>query len=206
MEHHAYFYEGPMSSFGSLQKSLRPFWAREFEQFGIGDARELVGLASLKHSGEAVFLIAVASITSEAQQALLKLFEEPQRGIVFLLLVPHGVLLQTLKSRMLEYEPKGVALESLELRRRLDMAKDFLSWPYKKRSEWITGFLKEEEGARDRAREFINGLEAALYKQKTSREVREGLEDIAHFRQYLSDRAPSLKMILEHFAATLPKL
>ena len=149
-------------------------------------------------------------MTSEAQQALLKLFEEPQEGTVFVLLVPHGALLSTLKSRMLEYEFKGVAFESPELRRHLDAAQEFLSWSYKQRSDWITEFLSPsaggEEWIRERARDFVNGLEAELYKQLTSKEIREGLEDIAHFRTYLSDRSPSLKMILEHFAVTLPNV
>ncbi len=195
-----------MSAFGVYKEAVKPFWAKEFEQFGIDDARDLVRLASLRNYTEAVFLIAAASITSEAQQALLKLFEEPQQGTTFILIVPYGILLPTLKSRMLVYEPKGVALESLELRRRLDAAKEFLSWPYKQRSEWITGFLKEEEGVRERVREFVDALEVELHKHIANKEAREGLQDIAHFRRYLSDRAPSLKMILEHFAATLPLL
>ena len=91
MEHHAYFYEGPMSVFRVYQEALEPFWAHAFEQFGVDDARELRALASLKHDEGSLFLVGAASITSEAQQALLKLFEEPQQGITFVLIVSHGV-------------------------------------------------------------------------------------------------------------------
>jgi hypothetical protein len=84
---------------------------------------------------------------------------------------------------------------------------DFLSWPYKKRSEWIAVFLKDDESARERTRTLFTELEAELYKRiDMGRDIREGLEDIEHFRQYLGDRSPSLKMILEHLAATLPTL
>ncbi len=55
-------------------------------------------------------------------------------------------------------------------------------------------------------RDFLNALEAVLAPTLvTSAEVRTSLEDIAKFRSYVGDRAPSLKMILEHFAATLPQ-
>ncbi len=103
MNHHAYYIEGPLSQFYDYKKIVKPFWACSFEQFGIDEARELIALAGLKNFNEAVFLVGAASITGEAQQALLKLFEEPQQGTVFVLVVPHGVLLSTLRSRMLEY-------------------------------------------------------------------------------------------------------
>lgn len=216
--HHAYFYEGSLSAFGGYKNNLKPFWARKFEHFGVDDARELRALASLKHDRGSLFLIGAASITSEAQQALLKLFEEPQEGTVFVLLVPHGVLLPTLRSRMLEYEFKGIAFDQCRTSDVPHIAKEFLAWPHKQRSDWVATFLKparpndsgrsggDEDGIRERVRDFVNGLEVELYKQKTTKEIREGLQDIAHFRQYLSDRSPSLKMILEHFAATLPKI
>ena len=51
-------------------------------------------------------------MTSEAQQALLKLFEEPQAGVIFVFLLPHGSLLPTLRSRMLEYPEKLAPEES----------------------------------------------------------------------------------------------
>jgi hypothetical protein len=53
----------------------------------------------------------------------------------------------------------------------------------------------------------LNALESRLApKLAESADVRKSLEDIAQFRNYVQDRAPSLKMILEHFAATLPKI
>ena len=102
MQHHAYYAEGSLSEFDAHKAALKPFWASSFERFGIDESRELIALSSLKNFNEAVFLIGAASITSEAQQALLKLFEEPQKGTTFVLLVPHGALLP---SASLEGEP-----------------------------------------------------------------------------------------------------
>jgi len=212
--HHAYLYEGPASLLPQLADSACQHFAfkkegnpdvliEQWEKFGIDEARELSQQASLKSSGErSLFVLGFSSITSEAQQALLKLFEEPREGAMFVVLVPHGTLIPTLRSRFLDYPEK---ISRLNLDRGTD-AKEFLAAAYAKRSAMITEFMKDEEGVRERARNFLNELERILYTKIENSEVREGLADIAHFREYLSDRSPSLKMILEHFAATLPPL
>src|SRR5258707_1227686 len=103
MTHHAYYIEGALADYEDLLHPTPPIQGEKYERFGIDDARKLIDLASLKNFQETIFLVEVSAITSEAQQALLKLFEEPQRGTTFILVVPHGVLLPTLKSRMLQY-------------------------------------------------------------------------------------------------------
>lgn len=200
MGHHAYYIEGPRSLFWAYKKKLQPFWASEFDRFGIEDARALIQLASLKNFDKTIFFIAITSITTEAQQALLKLFEEPQRGTVFVLLVPHGALLATLRSRCLPYP------ENLKDRAGAGNAAEFLSEPYAMRSAMIAELLDEEEGVGERVRDFLNALETTLYERPRDSFIREGLHDIAKIRSYLNDRAPSYKMLLEHLAATLPKL
>lgn len=212
--HHAYVYEGSMTLLPGLAQDAGTRFGFEaahnpdvhveqWEKFGIDESRALVAQTSMRSvSGRALFVLGIASITSEAQQALLKLFEEPQVGALFVVLVPHGTLLPTLRSRFLEY-PEKISRVNLAMSTE---AVEFLTWPYAKRSAWITAFLKgEDEGVREKVRVFVNELEQVLYtKSGTGPAVREALEDIAHFRGYLADRAPSIKMILEHFAATLP--
>ena len=236
LSHHAYYIEDSLARAGEYEEAIRmregfaahdaQFVARACDVFGIDEARALQGTAGLKaEKGTTLFFIATSAIPPEAQQALLKLFEEPQVGLVFVLLVPHGTLLPTLRSRFLEY-PHTL---DLALHKESPLQKEahvFLAASYKTRSEWLAQFLKparrdegtgkeEDETVRQKARDFMNALEAALYphlenipieKFEQKRAVREGLADIAHFRQYLSDRSPSLKMIFEHLAATLPKI
>jgi hypothetical protein len=214
MTHHAYLYEGPASllerlasdactRFNFVREHNPDVLVEQWEKFGIDEARQLSQQAMLKAAtGRSLFVLGISGITSEAQQAMLKLFEEPRAGAIFVVLMPHGVLLPTLRSRFLEYP------EVLEGAEAGSDAKEFLAAPYAKRSAWVTSFLKDEEDARERTRVFLNELEAELYTKLSSgtREIHEGLEDIAHFRGYVADRSPSLKMILEHFAATLPTL
>lgn len=206
LTHHAYYIEGAQAQFDAYKAALKPFWARQYERFGIEDAREFIALVGLKNFTEAVYLVGAASTTSEAQQALLKLLEEPQAGTTIVLLVPHGTLLPTVKSRMLVYPTKGDALASPESVRRLKDAQDFLNSSGKERSDFIAKLLKDDEGVKERVREFVNGLEAELYGHMADVKVRQGLEDIAMVRGYLADRSPSLKMLLEHLAVALPHL
>jgi hypothetical protein len=178
----------------------------EFEKFGIDDARELVRTASLESiAGRALYIIGIASMTTEAQQALLKLFEEPQAGTVFVLLVPHGSTIATLRSRLLPYP----ALEIGQGTKGSGAIK-FLASPYAARSADITKLLKDDEGVKERVRELLANLEgtlhAALLKSKGRKDIREGLEDLAKVRSYANDRSASLKMLLEHLAISLPQI
>ena len=201
MTHHAYYIEGSASAFDAYKDLIKPFWSGKFERFGIDDARALIALASLKNFNEAVFFVCAASITSDAQQALLKLFEEPQAGTTFVLLAPHGSLLPTLRSRMLPYPELSTATENSSLY--WEVGK-FLKMAGKERSEMIVKILKDDEGVKERVRDFINALEIEL--SKDVKKNKQGLEDIAMVRDYLGDKAPSLKILLEHLALSLPAI
>jgi hypothetical protein len=229
MQHHAYIYEGPQSLLDSLAADARGRFGmasehspdvhvRSFEKFGIDESRWLVDAGALKSAGgRALFVLGIASITSEAQQALLKLFEEPQEGSVYVVLLPHGVMLPTLRSRMLAYPGKlsfadkkalgsPARLAALGPDYFSQQAKSFLKLSGKERSELITKLLKDDEGEKEHVRDFVNALESELYKKVGEPKTRQGLEDIAIVRKYLQDRSPSLKMLLEHLGVALPTL
>ncbi len=211
--HHAYLCEGPQSLLDSLVADARARFSfplehspdvhvRQFEKFGIDESRWIAGLGSFKSaSGRALFILGIASIASEAQQALLKLFEEPQEGNIYVVLVPHGTLLPTLRSRLAEYPHKFEDEGSVK------DAKKFLSLSGKDRSDFITKLLKDDEGTKERVRDFINALELELHDKlakSNTLKAREALADISMVRDYLRDRSPSLKMLLEHLAISLP--
>jgi len=181
--HHAYVVEGSHADFESLKNSVQPFVATWYERFGIDDARALVAQASLRREGESTYLIGTSTLATEAQQALLKLFEEPREGLQFILVVPHGTLLPTLRSRMMDYPTK--LLHQVE---RVS-AKD------------IPALIKEEN--KERVREFLDAIESQLRPRMGEPKVRAALADIAMVRDYLRDRSPSLKMLLEHLALSL---
>jgi hypothetical protein len=175
-------------------------WGQKYERFGIDEARGLIGLASLKNYKESVFLIVATSVTTEAQQALLKLFEEPQPGTTFVLVVPPGILLPTLRSRMQPYPGEKYQVASNKYQTSIK----FLKSKQKERSGQIAELLKDEDDTKERVRGFVDGLEVELHKKLKDKAAREGLADLALVRDYLRDRSPSLKMLLEHLALSLP--
>lgn len=74
-----------------------------YEVFGIGEVRELTKRASQKALGVGVrgLVVFCQSVTIEAQNALLKLFEEPPENCFICLIVPHeSILISTLQSRI----------------------------------------------------------------------------------------------------------
>jgi len=222
LDHHAYFYEGDASRAEAVAESARSaigFKAGDlnvvvhrYEKFGIDESRALRELAQLKSTGNrALFVIATSSITGDAQQALLKLFEEPQRGTVFVLVVPHGVLLPTLRSRCLAF-PLMAGVEPAAEKKANIEAQEFLKCSYKERTERIAKLIKDnDDDVRGRAREFLSALEREVYAEfnKTAGDKKlaraHELSEIALLRGYLADRSASLKMIFEHLAAALPK-
>lgn len=207
MEHHAYFAEGSLSDLNRVAveashrldvkiKGNADVVVLSFASFGIDDARDLKTLAGLVPVyGKKLFVIGAAAMTSDAQNALLKLFEEPTPRTYFVLLVPHGALLPTLRSRCLRFDI--VLHDAPEERKK---AQAFIQGTYAMRSAQIERLLKNKE--REEVRNFLNALEAVVYETKGDRT--QALADIARMRQYAGDRAPSLKMLLEHLATTLP--
>lgn len=219
MQHHAYIYEGSLSALGALVADARERFGftgehhpdvhvRTIEKFGIDESRWLADTAAFKStSGRALFVIGVAAITSEAQQALLKLLEEPQQGTTIVLLAPHGSFLTTIMSRAQSYPlTEGSPLYYRGLPSVEGVAKKFLAMSGKDRSAEIATLLKDDEGVKERARDFVNALEVELHKKIADPKTRAGLEDVARVRDYLGDRSPSLKMLLEHLAVSLPRI
>lgn len=68
----------------------------------------------------------------------------------------------------------------------------------------IAAMLKDDEGSKERVRELLDGLEDELHKDIANPATRAALHDIAMVRDYVRDRSPSLKMLLEHLALSVP--
>lgn len=223
MLHHSYLYEGSPSDFDAVAKAARSMLdltdgatldvvERRYEKFGIDDSRELIQLASLRgigdltapdgtrQAGRSLFVTGISQITTEAQQALLKLLEEPREGLTFVILMPHGVVLPTLRSRMMPLELNQIS----NLKSSGSIAQKFLAASTKERSDMLAKTLKADD-AKEQLRALLSDMESLVY-HGSHKEKMDILAEIAALRPYLSDRSPSLKMIGEHLAAILPKM
>ncbi|MFH0845781.1 MAG: hypothetical protein V1851_00035 [Patescibacteria group bacterium] len=197
----------------------------EFDILGMNDGRMVQDFISKKpfRGEKKIIILKTNFITHETQNSLLKTFEEPTASSFLFLLMPSTEnLLATLHSRLNffrildedDFENKFVEefLKS-NLSKRLDLIKKFL--PQK----------TDEKVNKTKIISFLNNLESVLYQKfanaqnlMSSKEkgsatdlsamvLTEELstqtmvfEEIRQCRSYLNDRAPSVKMILEHLS------
>ena len=177
----------------------------------VEDARNVTEVAAgAPFVGEhKAVIIAASRAYHEAQNALLKLFEEPPSGTYLFLIMPSlGGLLPTLRSRV------QVLATHVGHRKSYipEEAEEFMKASKEKRSALIkklTSGRDEEERRenREEALAIVNGIEAVVYSREgqTFTKHAELLLDIATLRGYLYDRSAPVKMILEHLSLVIPK-
>lgn len=187
-----------------------------FGLLSVADARRVTELAAGKaFAGESkVVIIAADRAYHEAQNALLKVFEEPPAGTYLFLIMPSlGGLLPTLRSRVIELDPNYGHRKSIIP----EIAETFIKATKEKRTVLIKKLAtgKDEEERREnraKAIALLNGIEAVAYRSQTSvhvgftkSHIKELLSDIATLRMHLYDRSAPMKMILEHLSLVVPK-
>ena len=171
---------------------------RTYNHFTMEDARSLRERASLHAVGEEgrVFIIAAPTIPTDAQNALLKTFEDPPSDAKFFLIVPSPeTLLPTLRSRMQPLELGHAASDSP-----VD-AKLFLKAMPEKRIEMLKPLLeKDDDDKRDLSGtiSFLSELEHLLSVNPAEHVT--GLSAVYRARKYITDRGALAKTLLEQVA------
>ena len=168
---------------------------REYARMSIADARTLIHEASMRPNERAyrVFIISCASILGEAQNALLKLFEEPNAHTVFYFVVPRvDILLPTLLSRfqILGTEERGTSSTDTT---------DFFNASYAERLSLIAKKVDAEDSVWIQA--LVEGLATHAHQIKHP----ELIHDVLFLESYIHAPGSSKKMLLEHIALTLPQ-
>ena len=226
LSHHAYVIIGGQTERDDLILTLSKkhaikiagnpdFFDRRYEIFSIDDARALKSLAETRAAfagAYKVFVLTMNGITIEAQNALLKLFEEPGEHARFFLILPSAhLLIPTIKSRIQFLVASGTgSATSVTSESNADIikaAKAFLAAPVKTRLDIVKDLMDQiakEKKTKQDAVDLLNALEeqvhasakgaAGLSKSSTA------LEAILLAGTYATDRAPSMKMLLEYVA------
>jgi DNA polymerase III delta prime subunit len=179
---------------GFIRKANPDALSLELETFGIDEARDLSLWAIKKSFGERkVAVIKAPSITVEAQNALLKLFEEPTIGTHFFILISgSGNILGTLLSRVR-------LIDNIESVDNEKPKTPFLKSPISKRLKIIAPIIKDKDKLK--AKGLLNQISKEINQNK--KDIA-SLEMIINAERFLSGRAPSVKMIMEHLAISLP--
>jgi hypothetical protein len=225
LTHHAYLIEGdPPLDLEALSSAIEWQFEMErrgnpdfhhtlYEKFAISDARTLVARACVRPftSDTQLFVIGVGSITREAQNALLKLCEEPLTGThLFFMLHNPDALLGTLRSRMGRL-PEGVYTRARKARSDSDaLVEKFLLSDCASREKLLAGIISAGEVSE--AQRFLSALERVLYTEGTRGGVAAWSADrrrlftlFQESRRNLATRAPSLAMVLEQLIGAVPR-
>lgn len=158
--------------------------------FGIDEARELKLLSTRKAIGSRkIFFIASSYLTSEAQNALLKIFEDPFPDTHFFLVAREEALITpTLLSRM--------QITHVDTRWNLVWAEEFLSLSLKDRLLFAKKFVDDDGSLPD----FLDSLLLLLRRQKGSES---SIRSVYNFRQFTFDSAVLSRLIIEHLSLVL---
>ncbi|MEI8270028.1 MAG: hypothetical protein WCG45_01540 [bacterium] len=233
--HHAYLIEGKkeeiiplvftfLKSIGVKTTNNFDFNQIELDTFKIEDARNIKSQSIEKAiSGDKkVFLISTNNFLDNAQNTLLKMFEEPIENTLFFLIVPDtAILLPTLLSRFYLIRSED------NLKDEIIQAERFLKMPLIDRLSFVKDMvakIKDEDGeeedvdnflaepVRPKAIKFLNALETILHKRLIEIEPKilsSGETDyfyqIMKAREYLSMPGSSAKSLMESVALVLPK-
>lgn len=167
------------------------------ERVTLEYTRQLKERAAQRPFGDAqAFIIACDSILYEAQNALLKLLEEPAKNTHFIFIMPsRALLLPTVQSRMY------MAGQYIRATVGREIATQFLDADNETRQHIIASIIKSKDRAR--AKELVVSLERYICDLGTTTTHRKKLSEILFVEQYLNDRSSSIKMLLEHLAAVL---
>ena len=194
--HHAVVYVGDTSLKETIKKYISPDVVLiEQEVLDIGTVRKVIEKAYQKPIQEEYLLIVVCvtAIAPEAQQALLKILEEPPITSKFAFFLPNtSGILPTVLSRVLVVEDKKDCTLSTEIidfiklnhGQRLDLISDKAK---KKDNLWFKNMIEGigfwSENKKDKTKEFSQALLTALL--------------------YVNFAGSSKKMLLENLALSL---
>ena len=177
-----------------------------YTNLSVEDTRRLIELASQApaQGTQKALIIAAARLFHEAQNAMLKLFEEPFPGTTLILVIPsEGVLLPTLRSRLVALPQTGEGSTA-------SVADAFLllsAEEQKKQLDKIYNRSKsdnpsEKQEARREALELVQELTRKLHAGTDT----ELLKDLSFLTKTLHERSAPLKLIFEHLVLVLPKM
>lgn len=209
--HHAYFIEGERAvvladleaflneSFGIVRQGHPDVHYAQYESFGIDDGRGLQEMQSVRPiaGDRKIFIVAVDAMTGEAQNSLLKVFEEPTPGTHFFIISSsRRILLPTLRSRVIIVAHPSSRETGLR-----DDAKAFVALSLKDRLSFVAGMIEEKDksGAEGFLLALIDELRGEGLEKASPARVT-AVKEILSLVPYLKDRAPSVKLILERVA------
>lgn len=182
------------------------FFCVEFDTLAIDESRLLKERVSRKafSSGKKYFVLAFNFITSEAQNSLLKLLEEPSEDTMLFLIVPSAeMFFATVRSRI-QIISDGQLEAGLAKREGNDFRATtvFLGGNLPQRlkiAKELAEAVKEGESRAEVIR-FLDELEREARAKLDFSKHTDFFKRLIQAKKYLSGRSPSVKLVLEQLA------
>lgn len=190
---------------GITRRGSPDLFAKAYRSFGVDDAADVRARVRTKpvEDAQRVFILAVPSMTTEAQNALLKTLEEPAADAVLFLIAPSpDMLLPTIRSRVQMLQIQGGERANV-----VDVD-EFLKAAKSERLEMLKPLYEHEDEGRDigSVLGFMQSLEERLAAAKKTPEVLQGIHALYRARKFATDKGSLLKALLENVALLTPKL
>jgi hypothetical protein len=166
-----------------------------FERMTIADARTLIHDAYRRPvlRTHRTFILACTTLLPDAQNALLKLLEEPQAAARFFLIVPsEQALVPTLRSRfhLLATQHDPIVMRAFE---------SFHASSYAERLTEVAHRLEAEDAAW--VTSIVRGFAHYAHESHDTNMMR----DVLMVENHIGSPGASQKMLLEHLALSLPQ-
>jgi DNA polymerase-3 subunit delta' len=204
------------SDFDVHKEGNQDFFYGKYDNLTIDDARSIKKMHESRPvtaQGKKIFVIIANNINTEAQNALLKLLEEPASYAYFFIIIPQsGLLLPTVRSRLhfIQSTRKGSKNDDVE-----DIVNDvvnFIKANKVKRLEIVKKIaedISKEKKTKQYAIDFVNEIQNQIRGDRSQHQGISGQDPVKSMSsfeatqialKYLNDRAPSVKMLLEYVA------
>lgn len=213
--HHAILVEGePLASLDVIKGGLSEYGVEtegnpdilflSYQKFGIDEARNVIEMsvgAPVRDQSK-IIVFSFDSITNDAQNAFLKIFEDPSPSLKFIIST-HSAngLLPTLKSR-LSILRLGAELRRIDAEERGIDVGDFMKMSVGEKLKEVEKMVKEykDGGSKQKIKKFLLGilyfLEEKIKKGEKGNEL-VALKATAKALDYLEDKSASVKILLE---------
>ena len=203
--HHAYIVNNGNTEIESLQKYLKTIYPKGeniehiVESFGVEDARFLARQSfNLSSSDQPqIFLISFSKITEQAQNTLLKVFEEPSSNTYFFLCVSKELhFLPTLLSRFFVITPQTDSkIKAIK----------FVDMGFEERMGTIDALIAKDD--LEEMSYFLNQIEIEIHdkiiKGEKVEESKKIFNTIVKLREFIRMPSTSKKQMLNYLASTI---
>jgi len=201
------------------------YFYKKYDSFLVDNARDLITQQNRKHkTGESmIFVIDCGSINTQAQNSLLKIFEEGQLDVYFFLLIPQvNLLLPTLISRAViykadkklinneSYEQEDINKDSDDKQSKTDFPnlEELRKMSLKdkmKLSDNLISKYKKEQIDKSELKNFINSIIVEMNNEILNSDTKSisKIKKINQLTEYFDNNGAHLKSLLDFFMLTI---